>query len=208
MIIPKATLIPCIALAFVILNASSAFAQRAFDCNSAEVKQQLLRAQAKHLKQRDPYPGVMGWWPALLDSVKMTFERRNNPSRTYTLSGKNYAIFLDRSVSQLAGIYVKPLDANTKATLGVTACTYVRSGRGGEFRPTTPDQLKLVESRKYNITASSAKDELGSGGRLIQGKHTSARDQYRIPYTVILLSPSYYTGSQRYKITYTVGKVF
>ena len=194
---------------FVMTSLSSAaFAQRAFDCNSEDAKKQALRGIAKSRGKADPYPGVMAWWPVVLAPVKMAFERRSNPSRTYKVEGKNYAIFLDRSKSQLAGVYVNAADGKSTGQLGVTMCTYKRKGGGGGFYPEKTADLVVSDKRSVTFRGSSKpRKDLDVGVSLTAGKHSSSKDMYNIPYTVVILSPSYYTGSQSYKLTYTVGKM-
>lgn len=187
---------------------SVAFAQRAFDCNSEDAKKQAIRGIAKLRGKADPYPGVMGWWPVVTTPVKMVYERRNNPTRTYKVEGKNYAIFLDRSKSQLAGVYVNAADGKTTGQLGVTICTYTRKFGGGGFYPEKTDELVLSDKRSMTFRpGSKPKGDLDTGMRLTNGKHANSKDTYNIPYTVVILSPSYYTGSQSYKLTYTVGNM-
>lgn len=185
---------------------SVAFAQRAFDCNSEDAKKQAIRGIAKLRGKSDPYPGVMGWWPVVLAPVKMLPERRASPTRTYKVEGKNYAIFLDRSKSQLAGVYVNAADGKTTGQLGVTVCTYTRKFGGGGFYPEKTSDLVLSDKRSVTFRpGSKPMGDLDIGMSLKNGKHTSSKDMYSIPYTVVILSPSYYTSSQSYKLTYTVG---
>lgn len=197
-----------VTLCLIAMTPASAFAQRAFDCNSDDAKKQAIRGIAKMRGKSDPYPGVMGWWPVVATPVKMVFERKDNPTRTYNVEGKNYAIFLDRSQSKLAGVYVNAADGKTTGQLGVTICTYTRNSRAGGFYPENIDQLVLSDKRSVTFSpGSKPKGDLDTGTRLADGKHSDSKDMYRIPYTVVILSPSYYTGSQSYKITYTVGGI-
>ena len=194
--------------ALILTLASPVFAQRAFDCNSEDAKKLLLRALAKHYGDKDPYPGVMAWWPKLLPSVKMVSTSTGNrmQAKQYTIDGSNYAFFLDRSPSRHLNLYVQAMNTKANVTLGITACSYTTPNG----RSSTLKDLRLFDSK--TMTLRSADPPFGQmPGKLLKltsGKHKGERDHANTPYTVLILSPSYFTGSQRYQISYGVGGEF
>jgi hypothetical protein len=197
-------------VALIMAHAAPAFAQRAFDCGSDDAKKIMLRAFRHHHGDPDPYPGVMGWWPRLLSGLRMVATKTGNrmPTRQYTIDGKNYAHFLDRAPSRHLNLYVKGLDPKANVRLGVTACTYTLNN--GNAYLAKLDDLKLFDSRKLTVH-SADKPEGGAPGVLLQlasGKHTSSGNDSRRPYTVLILSPSYFTGSHKWEVSYGVGGEF
>ncbi|MEZ4445208.1 MAG: hypothetical protein R3B72_39410 [Polyangiaceae bacterium] len=174
---------------------STARAQRAFDCNSDTAKQQLSRTYAVYHKKSDPFPGVMPWWPVNLGGMLMAFKQYNNPQKDFVVEGKNYAFYLDRSQARSVNLLASPLDEHG-GQLGVTLCTY-RASRGNRD-PSKPESLVLVGSTSGAVRA-------GHKDNPMHLKTTRSRNSSDTLHTVLILSPSYYSGKHRYRISFPIS---
>ncbi|MCA9621115.1 MAG: hypothetical protein KC731_18970 [Myxococcales bacterium] len=174
---------------------STARAQRAFDCNSDTAKQQLSRTYAVYHKKSDPFPGVMPWWPVNLGGMPMLFSKKNNPQKDFVVEGKNYAFYLDRSRAQTVNLLASPLDQHG-GKLGVTLCTY-RATRGNRD-PANPENLVLVDSTGGTVLDRHKDDPLYL--RTLRSRTSSDT-----LHTVMILSPSYYSGKHRYRMTFPIA---